>query len=114
NPKAIKDKPKVAGELASLLHADQHSVLQTISRDTPFVYVARRIGVVTAAKIVKLNEPGIGVLDEPRRFYPGGGLAANVLGFVGTDQRGLAGIEYGYDQLLTGTPGWRILEEDPS
>jgi len=55
NPKEIKDKAKVAGELASLLHTDQYSVLQTISRNSPFVYVARRIGVVTADKITKLE-----------------------------------------------------------
>jgi cell division protein FtsI (penicillin-binding protein 3) len=116
NPKAIKSelKPKIAEDLAPLLHLDRYSLEQTLRRDTAFVYLARRIGVVTAAKIQKLNEPGIGVLDEPRRLYPGGGLAANVLGFIGTDYHGLAGLEYGYDQLLNGTPGWRILEEDPS
>jgi len=114
NPKAIKDPAKVAGELAPLLHTDAYSVEQILRRPSPFVYVARRIGVVTAAQIEKLKEPGIGVLDEPRRLYPGGGLAANVLGFIGTDYHGLSGIEYGYDQLLNGTPGWRVLEEDPS
>jgi cell division protein FtsI (penicillin-binding protein 3) len=114
NPKAITDKAGVAAKLAPVLGMDTSTVERTISGDSSFVYVARRIGVVTAAKVASLNLPGIGELDEPRRLYPGGGLAANVLGFIGTDQHGLAGLEYGYDNLLNGTPGWRILEEDPS
>ena len=114
NPKAIKDKATAAAKLAPLLGQDAYSIQQTISRNTSFVYLARRIGVVTAANIAKLDLPGIGVLDEPRRLYPGGGLAANVLGFIGTDQHGLSGLEYGYDKLLNGTPGWQIQEEDPS
>ncbi len=114
NPKQVDDPAKTARTLASLLKMDAWSIEQTLRRDEPFVYVARRVGLVTAAQIEKKKLSGIGILEEPRRLYPGGTLASNVLGFVGTDQNGLGGLEYGYDNLLTGRAGFRVLEEDPS
>src|SRR5436305_8068081 len=113
NPKEITDAAGTAHKLAAVLGTDPYPIEQNLRRQAAFVYVARRIGVVVADRIQKLNLGGIGILDEPRRLYPDGTLGPNILGFVGTDQNGLSGLEYGYDQLLTGRPGSRILEEDP-
>ncbi len=113
NPHQVKDPAQTARLLAPLLGRSAAALESELRKDRTFVYLARRIGVVSTKKVTALNLTGIGVLDEPRRLYPGGNLAAGVLGFIGTDQRGLAGLEYGYEELLRGTPGHRVLEQDP-
>ncbi|MGH2760511.1 MAG: peptidoglycan D,D-transpeptidase FtsI family protein [Actinomycetota bacterium] len=113
NPRHVKDPAQTARALAPLLGRSAAALENDLRKDRSFVYLARRIGVVSTRKVTALRLSGIGVLDEPRRLYPGGSLAAGVLGFIGTDQRGLAGLEYGYEELLRGTPGHRILEQDP-
>jgi cell division protein FtsI (penicillin-binding protein 3) len=60
--------------------------------------------------LAALDLPGIAFLDSTKRYYPGGALAPQVLGFVGVDGDGLAGMERGYDSLLAGTPGQRTIE----
>jgi len=110
NPKQVTDPAGEARLLSPLLG---RNVYPDLAHKAGFVYLARRIGLVTAGKIAKLRLPGIGVLDEARRLYPGGALAANLVGFIGTDQQGLAGVEYAYQQLLGGKPGFRVLEQDP-
>jgi cell division protein FtsI (penicillin-binding protein 3) len=113
NPKLIADPAAIARTLAPLLQRNAVPVEADLRKSTSFVYLARRIGLVTAKKIEELKLPGIGVVDEPRRLYPNENLASAVVGFIGTDQKGLAGIEFGYDKLLGGRPGWRVLEQDP-
>ena len=113
NPRLITDPAGTARALAPLLARDAASIERDLRKDAGFVYLARRIGLVTAEKIEKLGPPGIGVLDEARRLYPGGPLASNVIGFIGTDQHGLSGLEYAFDGLLAGKAGWRVLEQDP-
>jgi cell division protein FtsI (penicillin-binding protein 3) len=113
NPHQITDPARTARTLAPMLGRSAAAIEWDLRRDRGFVYLARRIGVVTTKRIQALRLPGIGVLDEPRRLYPGGTLAAGVIGFIGTDQRGLAGMEYGYEELLGGRAGYRVLEQDP-
>lgn len=113
NPKHIVDPAATARALAPLLGRSAADIESDLRKQRSFVYLARRIGVVTTKKISSLRLPGIGVLDEPRRLYPGDSLAAGVIGFIGTDQNGLAGVEYGYEELLGGRPGYRVLEQDP-
>jgi cell division protein FtsI (penicillin-binding protein 3) len=113
NPRQVRDPSRTASALAPLLGRPVAAVDADLRSKRAFVYLGRRIGVVSAKKIAKLGLPGIGVVDEPRRLYPGATLGAGVLGFIGTDQRGLAGLEYGYEELLGGKPGYRVLEQDP-
>lgn len=113
NPKLIADPRLVASKIAKLLAREEASVEADLRKETGFVYLARRIGIVTADKIAEMNLPGIGILEEARRLYPGKTLASNVVGLIGTDQVGLGGLEYAYDSLLGGKPGHRVLEADP-
>lgn len=113
NPRLITDPAATARALAPLLKRPAAQIERDLRKDTGFVYLGRRLGVVTAEKIEKLALAGIGVLDEARRLYPAGTLASNVVGFIGTDQNGLAGLEYGFDELLGGRAGFRVLEQDP-
>ncbi len=66
-----------------------------------------------AAAVEALELPGIGFLEDSRRTYPSGELACQILGFVGIDDEGLAGLESYYDELLGGTPGAVLAERDP-
>lgn len=113
NPRFVVDPARVAATLAPLLRRDAVEIDRDLRKDSGFVYLARRIGLVTADKVQELGLPGVGVLSEPRRLYPGKSLAANVVGFIGTEQTGLSGLEYAYQDLLAGRPGFRILEQDP-
>jgi cell division protein FtsI (penicillin-binding protein 3) len=70
-----------------------------------FEWLARGVDMDTADEITSLNLPGIGVAGDERRIVPGRDLAANLLGFTGTDLVGLEGLEAHYDDVLRGVDG---------
>ena len=72
------------------------------SRKSRFVWLKRRINLNTRNEIQKLNIPGIYFVSEPQRQYPGRDISSSILGFVGSEGRGLEGLEYQYDEYLTG------------
>lgn len=119
DPSMIVDPAGTAAALAPLLGLDVGEL--TTRLDDPksrFTYIARHvkiaIGEQVKAKVDELELAGVSIREEPFRVYPAGDLAAQVLGFVQQDdQQGLQGIEQLYDDLLSGTPGERILERDP-
>ncbi len=113
NPRQITDPEGVARVLAPILDRPLEELTERLHRDKGFVYLARRVDVAVAEKVEGLGLVGVGALDEASRFYPGGGLASTVLGLVGTDAEGLGGLEFGYQDLLGGRPGFRVLEQDP-
>lgn len=77
-----------------------------------FLWIARRIELEQARQIEAMKLPGIRLIKEPKRYYPNGSLAAHVLGFVGLDGVGLAGIEQVYNEKITGEPGRLFMERD--
>jgi cell division protein FtsI (penicillin-binding protein 3) len=78
-----------------------------------FVYVARKVERDVSKRVRALGLQGVGLLPETKRYYPAGSLAAPLLGFVGIDNNGLAGIEVGADEALAGKPGRMEVEQDP-
>ena len=62
-------------------------------RRSNFAWVARRVDAETATRVRELNLKGVYLQKEFKRFYPNGDLAAQVLGYVGTDDNGLGGLE---------------------
>lgn len=113
NPRVVRDPAAVAARLAPLLDADEGELVRRLRTDRAFVYLARQVPVEVAQEVESLDIVGVDGLDEARRTYPGGSLAATVTGFVGTDGVGLAGLEYAYEDLLGGEDGVRVLEQDP-
>jgi cell division protein FtsI (penicillin-binding protein 3) len=79
-----------------------------------FMWVARRLAPDQALQVEALQIPGVHTRKEPKRFYPHGSLAANVLGYVGLDGNGLAGIEQVYNEKIVGEPGKIFIERDSS
>lgn len=113
NPGAIERPSDVARRIAPLLGARPRPMARGLARDVPFVYLARRVDLEAAEKVEALGIPGIGLLEESKRYYPSGTLASQVLGFVGVDDVGLEGIELAYDDVLAGRPGKMVVEQDP-
>ncbi len=68
----------------------------------PFVWLKRQALPRDLAAVLELDVPGVAHLEEPRRVYPHGKLAAHILGFVGTDAQGLAGLERRFDEEIRG------------
>ena len=70
-----------------------------------FAWVARKLDADTANRVKELNLKGVYLQKEFKRFYPDGDLGAQVLGYVGTDDEGLSGLERGFDREMHGEPG---------
>jgi cell division protein FtsI (penicillin-binding protein 3) len=117
NPRSITegevDPASVASALAPILDRSAEELTETLSRDVTFAYLGRQLPRAVGDRIKELKLPGIGVLDEPTRTYPSPGLAAQVVGFAGVDNEGLAGLELGYEDVLVGEPGTLRLERAP-
>ncbi len=108
-PVQIKDKERTAQELANILQAPKEKILKQISKRTLFSYIqpeGRRISEEKARQIQNLRLPGIVITEDSKRYYPLGSLAAHLLGFAGSDNQGLAGLELVYDDRLKGSPGY--------
>ena len=104
------DAGAVAQSLSELLGIDANELEERLSRDAHFVYLARQLPFETGEAVRALRIPGVGVLTEPKRVYPGGTLAAQVLGFTGIDGEGLQGLEQRFDSVLVGEPGTLVME----
>jgi cell division protein FtsI (penicillin-binding protein 3) len=113
NPSLVESPDRVAERLAQVLDQPERVLHDALTSGGTFVYLARRVDLSVADRIERMQLPGIHFLDESKRYYPGGDLAAQVLGFVGVDDVGLAGIELQYEDLLSGRPGRLVIEQDP-
>jgi cell division protein FtsI/penicillin-binding protein 2 len=112
DPYLIKEPLAASAQLARLLGQTQQSVLAKLSQHTGFVYLARSVPERLAKQILALKIPGVAGTPVMRRVYPRGSLAAQVLGVVGTEGKGLAGLEYSRDAQLRGRAGKRRVVSD--
>ncbi len=114
DPRVIDDPAGYAAELAPVVGVDEEELrLKLAQNDKAFVYVARKVDDDAAARVRELALPGVDFVPESERFYPSNTLAGPVLGFVGTDNDGLGGLESAYEDELTGRPGEVVVERDP-
>jgi cell division protein FtsI (penicillin-binding protein 3) len=111
-PSEIPDQVTTARLLARVLGADPNELLSRMRAQRNFAWIGRKLDNDTTARIRAMNLKGIYFQQEPRRFYPKRELAAQVLGYVGLDDEGLAGIERNYDEHLRGTPGKMVISLD--
>ena len=112
DPYLIADPLGAAQRLAPLLGQTQASVLRKLSQRTGFVYLARGMPAKQAQPVLALKIPGVSGTPVMRRVYPRGPLASQVLGLVGTEGKGLAGLEYARDSQLRGRSGERRVVSD--
>jgi stage V sporulation protein D (sporulation-specific penicillin-binding protein) len=111
-PESIRDVVGTARQLAPYLSVSEEELRKLLSSKSTSVWLARGLTVETAEAIRKLGLPGIRIVQRPQRYYPQGSLAAHVVGIAGTDNQGLEGIEYFYEEILRGRPGQQATERD--
>ena len=91
---------------------DPRPVLADCHARKTFCWVARKADAETIERIRALNLQGVHFQKEPKRFYPKRDLASQVLGYVGTDDEGLSGLEREYNEQLQGKPGRLMISVD--
>src|ERR1700748_1602602 len=119
-PSELGDNRGSAAEiLAEIVHADardnftsKQQMLARFNASRNFAWVARRVDASTAERIRELNLKGVYFQKEFKRFYPNNDLAAQVLGYVGTDDIGLGGLEQRFDDNMHGEPGHMSADVD--
>jgi cell division protein FtsI (penicillin-binding protein 3) len=119
-PSELGDNRASAAEiLAEIVHADPHDnftsqqqMLARFNASRNFAWVARRLDAGTAQRVRELNLKGVYFQKEFKRFYPNSDLAAQVLGYVGTDDTGLGGLEVKFDEEMHGEPGHMLTAVD--
>ena len=115
-PTEIADATQAAASLCGALgdcsSADRLALGERIRRGRAFVYVRRQVTPDQARRVADLQLEGVGFMKENRRFYPNKELAAHVLGYVGLDNAGLAGVEATYDNLIKGHAGTVLIQTD--
>ncbi len=102
DPLLVEDPAEAAQLLAPVLHVEADDLLPKLDRQGRFVWLARQVDETTADAVRALGIDGVRVTAEAHREYPSGTLAAQILGFVGTDGDGLEGLEARYDSRLMG------------
>lgn len=111
-PSEIPDQETTSQILANVLGLDAQELLLHLRSQKNFAWVKRKVDAGTGERVRALNLRGIYFRKEPKRFYPKRDLAAQVIGYVGTDDEGLGGLELVYDDDLRGIPGREIIEVD--
>jgi cell division protein FtsI (penicillin-binding protein 3) len=113
NPLQIDDPAAVAARLAPLVGESDEDLTKLLAdRSTGFVYLAKKIPPAAGQKVKQLKIEGIGTVVEPRRTYPQGELAGQLIGAVGVENEGLTGIEQQYEESLHGDDGARKIVRD--
>jgi cell division protein FtsI (penicillin-binding protein 3) len=114
-----ENRANAAEMLAKVVHTDptdnftsKQQILARFNESKNWAWVARRVDADTANRVRELNLKGIYLQKEFKRFYPNNDLAAQVLGYVGTDDTGLGGLEQQFDDEMHGTPGHMLTAVD--
>jgi cell division protein FtsI (penicillin-binding protein 3) len=111
-PHRIHEPDRLSQALSRILNMRAAEVKEKITAEKPFVWVRRQVSSAEAEKIQVLNAEGIGMFYEPKRYYPQGQLAGQLIGFVGRDSEGLEGVELKYNDYIRGETGSSIAERD--
>jgi len=111
-PEKIPDPERVAQELSSILDMKSSELVRKLREGKVFIWLKRKLSPAQRKKIESLHISGIGFIEESKRFYPQRRLASHILGFVGIDNQGLAGLEFSSNSDLEGKKGCFWVKED--
>lgn len=108
-PKNVENKEKVATDLSEIIGMDKEAILAKLNKTVATENIASKLEEEVANKVLKYISDnkikGLRVDEDTKRIYPYKDMLAQVLGFVGTDNIGLEGLESYYNKELSGTPG---------
>ena len=116
DPRDISDPVDTAKRIAAITGQDREELAgrlaTAIDAKKQFVWITRRLAIEAAHKLDAMELKGIFSRKELKRYYPNDSLAAHVLGFVGSEQNGLGGVEQFYNEKISGEGGKVYLERD--
>ena len=116
DPSAIDHPDEVAARVCAALDrcgaAQRQVMAEKLASKQLFAYLARQISPDEARRVKELDLQGVLFIKESRRYYPNKDLAAHVLGYVGLDNVGLAGLESAFDARIRGREGKVLLQRD--
>ena len=110
DPTVVSNAARTAQALTELLDVPEEELIEKLSQDNRYVVLAAQVSPETTDAIDDLALAGISFEDDPVRLYPTGTVGGQVIGFVGRDGAGLAGIEQTFQDELAGTDGRRRVE----
>jgi cell division protein FtsI (penicillin-binding protein 3) len=110
DPKLITDPAGTAAALSPILGIPVETIVASLTVDSRFSYVAKRITPETWKQVSELGIPGVFSEPTTNRVYPNGNLAASVIGYVGAEGTGLGGLEFGLNEQLMGQDGKLTVE----
>ena len=111
-PSEAPDLANTVSLIARITKDDPRVVLADCRAHKTFCWVARKANAEEVERIRALNLQGVHFQKEPKRFYPKREMAAQILGYVGTDDQGLSGLERQFNQQLQGKPGKLMISVD--
>lgn len=112
NPREILQKRAASIKLSAAMGLSEQFVYDRICKDRGFVWLKRKVGQSESDKVKALKIKGVEFVKEPKRVYPNNSLASQIIGYAGTDDKGLEGLELKYDEYLKGSPGYRAMLRD--
>ena len=108
----LQDKQQALQALPQLLPISKDLLQDRLKRRKYFVWLERKLEEDKVQQIKQLDISGLGFVKESKRYYPNHHLAAHVIGFAGTDNQGLEGLELQFDSDLKGKDGWSQIIRD--
>jgi cell division protein FtsI/penicillin-binding protein 2 len=114
DPRQLTQPRAIAAAAQRFLGVDANTLYaQLLNRKTSFVYIKRFADPTAADEFLKKSYVGVNSYPEEKRAYPQRSVASQVIGFAGTDNKGLGGLEIEYDRNLTGKTGKQTIVRDP-
>jgi len=101
NPSEVKSADRTARTLSSSMHMDEKAIYIKLVTGKHFSWVERKMETGAARQIKAMRLEGVGLVPEMKRVYPKGTLASHIIGFVNLDNKGIEGVEKGYEKYLT-------------
>lgn len=111
-PGEVPNPAETAKVLSPVLNLSEAELQHRLQSGRFFSWVKRKVSEREATRVRQLNLQGIYAQKENKRFYPKRDLASHVLGYVGMDDHGLAGLELNYEGMIRGRPGQLLIETD--
>lgn len=101
----VTDEDKVVDALCSILELDEAGVRKKVQANTIREKIKSNVDKEIADQLRELHLDGVMIDEDYKRYYPYNTLASKVLGFTGSDNQGIVGLEVAYESILAGTPG---------
>ena len=111
DPRLVDNAVYTAQQVSAASGRPWERMLGEIEKGGSFRYLARQLEPAQAQAVLDLGLPGVSAINEPKRVFPHGPIAAHVLGMVDIDGKGIEGLEAYYDEALSGTGGEVVFEK---